>query len=230
MKKQNTEKDNVRIVATGDSMTDTADNGCPALAEELKRNWPKQKFEIINQGVGGTRVGYGLWRLTNEYEFREQTYPPLLSLDPDIVLLESFAYNNASDGVNEFGLKHFREMHTKIVETIRTETDADIVFVVTIAPDLDHFLESVPNFFNTPLSIRRKMAEDRMAYLEEAVDIAEQLNLPLANVYDESLKAAENGTPLATFIDPKDWIHPGKEGHKLIARVIVNTLQHQGIL
>jgi hypothetical protein len=39
------------------------------LAEELKRVWPDREFEIINQGVGGTRVGYGLWRLTNEYEF-----------------------------------------------------------------------------------------------------------------------------------------------------------------
>ena len=40
----------------------------PALAEELKKAFPDFIFEICNQAVNGTRVGYGLWGLTNKYE------------------------------------------------------------------------------------------------------------------------------------------------------------------
>lgn len=220
----------IRIVATGDSMTDTAGEGCPALAKELKRNFPDKEFEIINQGVGGTRVGYGLWRLENEYEFNGKKNPPLISLNPDIVLLESFAYNNGSDGLLGEGLAHFRDMHLKIVEKIRANTNAQIVFVVTIAPVKERFLESVPNFKNTPVSIRKWMAEDRIAYLEEAIKIAQGLELPLADVYHASLEAAGRGEPLSKFINPVDWIHPGPEGHELAAKVIVEAFKKNNLL
>jgi lysophospholipase L1-like esterase len=220
----------IRIVATGDSMTDTAGEGCPALANELGKSFPDKEFEIINQGVGGTRVGYGLWRLENEYEFRDRKNPPLISLEPDIVLLESFSYNNGSDGLLGDGLAHFREMHFKIVEKLRAKTKAQIVFVVTIAPEKERFLESVPNFINTPVSIRKWMAEDRVAYLEEAIKIAHDLELPLADVYHASLEAAENGESLSKFINPVDWIHPGEEGHKLAAKVIVETFKKHKLI
>ena len=219
-----------RIVATGDSMTDTAGEGCPALAAALAEAHPGRDFEILNQGVGGTRAGYGLWRLTHAYEFSGKLHPSLVSLKPDLVLLESFAYNNGSDGVQGDGLSHLRGMHRQIVDTIRTNTDAAIVFVVTIAPDREHFLETAPNFVNTPLSIRKWMAEDRERYLEAAVDLAGELGLPLANVYAATREAERLGTPLGRWIDPSDWIHPGPEGHALTAQVTVQTIQAHGLI
>ena len=223
-------KQSIRIVATGDSMTQGAGDGCPALASALARAYPDQDFDIINQGVGGTRVGYGLWRLTHDYEFEEKKCPPLVSLNPDFVILESFAYNNGADGSGEDGLKHFSDMHYKIVDTIKTKTDAVILFVVTIAPDPNHFFETVPNFTNTPKPILRWMAEDRVRYLEEAILIAGELNLPLVNVYAATLAAKENGTPLSAFIDPEDSIHPNSKGHELTARLITDTFKQHHMI
>jgi lysophospholipase L1-like esterase len=221
----------IRIVATGDSMTQTAGDGCPALAAELAKEYPDKEFEIINQGVGGTRAGYGLWRMTNEYEFEKKKCPPLVSLNPDVVILESFAYNNATDGLlNDEGLEHFRDMHYKMVETIRGKTDAIIIFVVTIAPDVTHFLESVPSFYNTPKSILACMAKERMRYQEEAIKIAGELQLPLVNVYAETLAAKESGTPLSTFINPEDCIHPSSKGHELTARLTAELMKRHCLL
>ena len=224
------DKNKIRIVATGDSMTETFGEGMPILAVALKKQWPDKTFEMINHGVGGTRVGYGLWRLNNEYKVKGKICSPLLSLNPNIVLLESFAYNNATDGLNNMGLNHFKDMHTKIVERLRQETHAIIIFVVTFAPDLDHFLESVPVFYNTPLPIRRKMAEERIVYLKEAIKLAKELNLPLANVYQTSLENAKKGIPLSENINPDDWIHPSETGLKLVSEEIVKTLFKETII
>jgi len=207
-------------------MTQSAGDGCPYLTAELNKEYLDKEFEVINQGVGGTRAGYGLWRMTNEYEVDKKKLPPLVSLNPDIVILESFAYNNATDGLlNDEGLEHFRDMHYKMVNTIKEKTSAKIIFVVTIAPDVNHFIENVPCFYNTPKSILRSMAEARMRYLEEAIRIAGDLDLPLVNVYAETLAAKESGTPLSTFINPEDCIHPGAEGHKLTARLIGEVMK-----
>ena len=224
------EKKKIKVVAIGDSMTDTFGKGMPRLAEALATQWPDKDFEVVNYGVGGTRVGYGLWRLTNEYEHWDTKHQPLVSLDPDLVILESFAYNNATDGVNEVGISHFRDMHTKIVETLRERTNAEILCVATIAPDCDHFLESVPPFFNTPVPIRRRMAKERMDYLEEFIKLVEELNLPVADVYHKSLDNVAEGIPLSTNITPVDWIHPGDTGHQLIASVIVDAIKNAGIV
>ena len=227
----NKENDNkIRIVATGDSMTETAGPGMAALAAELSKARPGLDFEIINQGVGGTRVGYGLWRLTHGYEYNGAHCQSLVSFEPDIVLLESFAYNNGSDGPRDGGLAHFRSMHLQMIETIQRHTGASIVCLVTIAPNPARFLETVPNFVHTPIEIRRWMAQDRVEYLEEFERIAGEMNLPTANVYRATLAAARNGTSLDTFIDPQDAIHPSSAGHELTARVIVETLMGHDLI
>lgn len=67
------ENKKIRVVMTGDSMTQTFGEGAPIMADALAKAWPDKEFDVINQGVGGTRVGYGLWRLTHEYEVNEKT-------------------------------------------------------------------------------------------------------------------------------------------------------------
>jgi lysophospholipase L1-like esterase len=220
----------VRIVTLGDSMTASAGEDNRQLEMELARHYPGRRFELFNYGFGGTRAGYGLWRLTHEYKYGNQKRPSLVSLEPDVVLLESFAYNNASDGMTGDGLRHFRNMHRRMVAVLREKTHARIVFVVTIAPEPDRFVETVPNFYYTPVSIRRRMALDRTRYLKEGIRIAEELKLPLVNVYQATLNAKKKGVPLGKFINPSDWIHPSTEGHALTARLVVETFKRYGII
>ena len=177
----------VKIAALGDSMTESLGESFSELFEILSKLYPDMDFKFFNYGVGGTRAGYGLWRLTHEYEYNTKTWPSLVSLEPDMVLLESFAYNNASDGIYADGLKHFTEMHMQIVETLHEKTSAKIIFVATIAPDIKHFLEGNMNFIYTPESVLRRMAEDRIKYLKEGLRIAGNLDLPIANVYQTCL-------------------------------------------
>jgi len=214
----------------GDSMTETAGRECKELRLQLEKNYPGLSFDLFNYGVGGTRAGYGLWRLTHEYESNGVKFAPLIEINPDIVMLESFAYNNASDGDFIGGIEHFRDMHFKIVKTLKEKTGAEIVFVLTVAPDLNRFLETVPNFFNTPPVILRRMAEDRVKYLEEGLKIATELGLPLVNVYQATLDSAASGVPLGTFIDELDWIHPNEEGHRLTAKLAIDVFKKYGII
>ncbi len=220
----------VKIAMIGDSMTDTAGEDCRFLKAELNKHFPGREFELFNYGVGGTRAGYGLWRLTNAYEHREKKFKPLVEIQPDIVLIESFAYNNGSDGLHGEGIAHFRDMHQKIVATLQEKTSAKLVYIVTIAPDTESFLKTVPNFKHTPVSIRRWMAEDRMVYLEEAIKIAHELGLPLVNIYKATLDANKKGTPLGHWVDKNDWIHPGEAGHQLIAAKTVEVLIKNGLI
>jgi hypothetical protein len=220
----------IKIAMLGDSMTDTAGLDCKELKLQLDQYYPGLQFELLNYGVGGTRAGYGLWRLTHEYEFRNTKFAPLVEIKPDIVLLESFAYNNGSDGDFPGGIEHFRDMHQQIVTTLREKTSAEIVFVVTIAPDPERFLESVQNFVFTPSSVLRRMAEDRVKYLQEGLKIAAELDLPVVNVYQATLDAAAGGVPLGTFIDQKDWIHPNAEGHRLTASLTIEVFKKYNLL
>jgi len=220
----------IRIAMLGDSMTDTAGLDCKELKLQLNRNYPELHFELFNYGVGGTRVGYGLWRLTHEYEFRDVKFAPLVEIKPDVVLLESFAYNNGSDGDLPGGIEHFRDMHRKIVTMLREKTGAEIIFVATIAPDPERFLESVPNFVFTPSSVLRRMAEDRVKYLREGLKIAAELGLPVVNVYQATLDAAARGVPLGTYIDQNDWIHPNAEGHRLTAGLTIEVLKKYNLI
>jgi lysophospholipase L1-like esterase len=223
------EKKRIKIAALGDSMTESYGETFNELLEILGNTYTDRDFEFYNFGVGGTRAGYGLWRLTNEYEYKSKKQASLLSIEPDIVLIESFAYNNASDGVyDDDGLKHFCEIHERIVRTIREQSSAKIIFVATIAPDTDHFLEGNMNFIYTPNSILSKMAEDRIKYLEKALRIAEKLDLPIANVYQASLEKENKGTPRSTFIG--DGIHPNSMGNKLAAETIAKTINEYKII
>ena len=210
-------------------MTEAMGEDCAPLADACGKEFPDVGFEFFNYGVGGTRAGYGLWRLTHDYEHQGRTWKSLVSLNPDIVLVESFAYNNGSDGTtNGIGLRHFRDVHRKIIGTLKKSTNAKIVFVATIAPDPSGFLAGNSNFMNTPASIRRWMANDRAAYLREGIRLAKRLGVPLANVYQECLALKRGGTPLGTFIG--DGIHPSGEGLRLIARTIAATLKSNQLL
>jgi len=218
----------IKIAALGDSMTESYGETFSEFLEILKGSYHDKEFSFFNYGVGGTRAGYGLWRLTHEYEFKSKKWPSLVSIAPDIVLLESFAYNNASDGIYGDGLKHLGEMHEEIVRTLRKQTNAHIIFVVAIAPDLDHFLEGNSNFIYTPKSILRGMAEDRARYLEEGLCIAERLKLPVANVYQACIDKESQGILRATFIG--DGIHPGPAGNRLTAEVVAETIRANNII
>lgn len=220
-----------RVIALGDGMTAAAGPTLPHLASALRDAWPEVPFDLHNLACPGHRVGQILWRLTHDQWAGDRLLPSVTSLHPDLVLIESCAHVNAADGIiGDEGLKHFRDMHWRIVATLREKTTADLVEVVTLPPDSERLLETAPAYVHTPAAIRRWMAKDRRVYLDEAVRMAQAWELPLANVYHSALEAMARGTPLERFIAAADWQSPSDEGHRLTASVITATLRRHRLI
>lgn len=223
-----TTKRRVTVSCLGDSMFDTMGEDCAVLSEALAEAHPDVDWRVRNHAVSGTRADYGLYRVTHDYQYAGRSGKSVAYDDPDIVILESFAYNHIID--REEGLEHYRTVLTRIVEALRLHTRAKILFVRTIPPDHDHFLESVPNFYTLPPRNRRIMAGVVDTYMAAAREWADGLGLPCADAYDLCLAEIARGVPHRVFIDPADNIHPSGYGHRFVARCIAEALTRAGFI
>lgn len=218
----------VTVACLGDSMFETMGEECAILKRELQTAYPQVEWVVQNHGVGSTRANYALYRLTHDYEHWGRTVKSLAYQNPDLVLLESFAYNHTLD--REEGLKPYQAVMTRIVEHIRLYTGAKILFVRTIPPDHSRFLESVPNFYELPLENRQIIARTVDMYMAEAKEWAEGQGLPCADAYAACLEEIGRGVPHERFVDPGDNIHPSEYGHLAVARCIVEALQREELV
>ena len=216
-----------KIALLGDSMTDSWGE-CPALRDELKRLYGRSAFVIENHGLGGTRLGYGLWRISNAYPKNGSQMPPLSMGNPDVVILESFAYNNRADGPE--GLTEYRDVLRSVVEEIKATTKAKFLFCITIPPHRDRFVENVPNFYNTSKTQRQRMADESLLYLDEARRIALDEGWPLADVCADVQKRVAAGENLRRFINQGDNIHPSNYGFWVTARVLVRAIDEHRMI
>src|SRR3989339_1905809 len=82
----------VSLALLGDSMIDTLSSDI--IQNSLKKLFPSVKFNIYNYGYGATNIESGLLRLTQKSTYLSADYPPILDLKPDLIVVESFAYNN----------------------------------------------------------------------------------------------------------------------------------------
>ena len=78
-------------------MIDTMGPGLPAVQTQLTNRYSSTNFTLLNYGVGATNLEYGIERITNGYNYLGNQIPSLASTRPDIVVLESFAYNPFPD-------------------------------------------------------------------------------------------------------------------------------------
>lgn len=200
-------KHSYTIAFLGDSMIDTMGPDLPAVADDLKATYPATNFTLLNYGVGATNIEYGIERITNDYTYLGKQIPALDSTHPDIVVLESFAYNPFSDpdgGVN----RHWLDLG-KAVDTLRQNIPSvKIVIAATIGPNSAVFPGNLA-------AVR--------AYLESTVAFAKGEHLPLVDAYHPSLD--RNGNGLLAYIKPGDHIHYSDAGRTFFAHLIVNTLQ-----
>lgn len=211
----------IKIALLGESMTDCWGE-CAELSSELKRLFKRSEFSIINHGLNDTRLGYGLHRISNHYLKRGQNTPPLSLSNPDIVIIESFAYNQHSDGPE--GLTEYRDTLRRVFDEIEATTDAKILFYLTIPPHRDRFGENVPNFQNTSRVLRQGMADDIKLYLDEARRIAHDEGWQLADVCAEVEKRVEAGQNLRRFINQSNNVYPSQLGFEVTAGVLVQSL------
>lgn len=213
----------MKISLIGDSMIEKWGPDCPQLVAELSRLFIRTPFEIENHGLSNTRAGHGLWRVSRDYKDGSGVYRSCLSFgNPDLVIVESFAYTNSNDDAE--GLTEYRDVLRRLMEEVERTTAAKALFVVMPGPDRDRYLENLPNFYQTSKATRQRLADRVTLYLEEALRIAQDEEWPVADAYSEVQKRVAAGDNIRRFINQSDNVHPSVYGYETISRVVVRAI------
>ncbi len=213
-------KQSYTIFLVGDSMVEALGKNANQLREDLTVYYPKHEFVNYNYGFGGTNILSLPLRVEKSTSYLAETFPAIDKQNFDLIIIESFGYNPLS----QFSIEKALEKQTQILEStiktiIKNHPRSIVAILVTIAPNEEFFAKGVYDL--TPEE-RKRWAQERTAYLKNAIDFANKNNLPLINVYEKSLTL--EGQADLRYINPKDFIHPSEEGIKLISQTIADFI------
>lgn len=213
----------ISLALLGDSMTDTLPQN--VLLTSLKKLFPAVKFNIYDYGYGSTNIESGLLRLTQKSTYLSENNPPILDLKPDIIVIESFAYNNF--GNSSAGLDRYRLSLENLVNTIRKDSpDTKIILAATIAPNSLNFANGIRDLRLSSLEKTEKSNTIKL-YLQNLINFANTNNLPLVDAYHPSLK---NGEGMPELISSNDHLHPSPLGAEFFSDLLAKTLLDKQII
>lgn len=216
-------KKSYTVVLIGDSMTQTLGTA-DILRDDLKKYYPNKEFGILNFGIGATSILSVPERLKNESKRGAETLPPVLETKPDIILLESFGNNPLSHLSLEEGLKKQNEILDEIVKMINdSDPKPRLVFVATIAPSKAKYAEGIVELSSEQ---REQWVEERIAYIQNHINYAKTHNIPLVNIYQNSLNNGDGNTMYLSG----DFIHPSPQGLEFISQQIAEIIYKKSII
>ena len=207
---RHTRKSTMTIALLGDSMMDTLGPNAPHLAHALKKTYPNTTFVIKNFGVGGTPIDSGIGRI-----------PSIASINPDVIVLESFAYNVSGTTSQGEIDRHWLKL-AQAVDTIKNNLpNTKIVIAATIAPNSIRFGDGAPGI---AFSSKDKQERTDMIkkYIETAIKFARSEHIPLADAYHASLDNSGNGK--LALINSGDHIHYSDSGRALMGSKIAQAM------
>jgi len=207
----------VNLALIGDSMIDTlSENACMA---SFQKYFPTTKFNLLKYGYGSTNIESAAKRLTENTTYLDHSNSSVLSQDPDIILIESFAYNNF--GNSQSGIDRQSRALQNLVDTIKKKSlNIKIVLAATIAPDSVTFGNGVKDVYYSALEKIDKSTTIKL-YLQNLVNFAGKNNLPLADAFHPSLFGKDG---LNELINPADNIHPSELGSELFCDTVAKTI------
>jgi lysophospholipase L1-like esterase len=151
-------------------------------------------------------------------------YPPLLSYKPDILVVESFAYNQWSG--NLYDLDRQWLTIDRIIKTVKEKLpETKIILAASIAPNSKTFGDGKLNW---PQDLKYNSAQITKAYLQNLTNFATSQGFPLADAYHTSLGPDGNGQ--AIFINQGDHLHPSNEGARLFYEKIMEAIKQNNII
>ncbi len=211
------------IVLVGDSMTEALGNS-DELISYLAKDYPNKTFDILNYGFGSTNILSVPKRLT-ELTNHGRVFKPILDIDANIIILESFGNNPLSDLSLPDGLKKQNDTLDQIVDLIKKERPkVKLVFLATIAPNREKYgLGSV----DLSPKKRAQWADERSSYIKNHIAYANSHNISLIDVYDKSIK---NGDGNLDYIETKTYIHPSPKGVIFIQKQIADFIYQNKLL
>lgn len=214
---------NYTIVMVGDSMTERLGNS-DEIKEFLGDYYPNKSFEVLNYGFGSTNI-LSVWdRITKETEHGRK-FSPIEDIAYDLILIESFGENPLSQYPLSEGLKLQTEELNKIISRLKETTPkGKIVFVATISPNSVIFAQ---NQVDLSPEKRAEWVKERIAYIKNHITYAKNNNIPLINVFEDSL--LENGDGNSEYISTDDYIHPSPKGIIFISHEIADFIYKNNI-
>jgi hypothetical protein len=205
-------KNDYKIAVYGDSMVDTMGERLEYLEHSLKKIYPNVNFTLYNYGKGSENVEMGLNRWNNALNYQDRHYPSIVDLRPDIIVIGSFAYNPFSPYIRD---RHWVGL-TKLVETAKTVTP-NVYMLAEIVPLRSNFGKGV-NGVNWDESTAYEHSGRIIEQLENVVSLSGNLNVPLIDVYRQSI--GHSG-----LTNPSDGIHPSVSGHEFTSDIIANIIK-----
>lgn len=215
-----TKKPHFTVAFLGDSMIDTLGSDLRVVWDELIRIYPKTGFTLLNYGVGGENIVSGLERVTRDTTYLGNSRPSLISTHPDVVVIESFAYNPFTFDVGALE-QHWLSL-SYIIDALKTNLpETKIVLAATIAPNSNVFGDGVWGLSFSPQD-KLERTNTIKRYLENTIRFAQSEHLPLADAFHPSIDSSGEGK--LVFINPGDHIHYSDAGRQLFARTVVDAI------
>ncbi|MGI5828034.1 MAG: SGNH/GDSL hydrolase family protein [Patescibacteria group bacterium] len=211
-------KGSVTIALVGDSMVDTMGTDLPYLNKALKEYYPNMQFNLLNYGIGAETVIKAAERINSAYTYKDRSYPKITEANPQVVIVESFAYNPLEE--NQGGKANYRHHLQSVIQKLH-ESRAKVVFLATISPVKQNFGKG-PGGVNWDTSTAWNHATKIQSYLEEGLKVAREMNLPTIDCYHPTLLSTGEG--IAKYVSSHDGIHPSEAGHTYVANEIAQAL------
>jgi len=203
----------VSIALLGDSMIETLN--IDMINKSLNTYYPNSTFNITKFGSPAQTIEYGKKRLEAE----------IIPLKPDIIVIESFAYNNfgnTEDSIN----RHWLELGaiTTIIKTKLPNTK--IILAATICPNSTSFGNGSEFRFSSMEKQEKVKTID--LYLQSTINFATSQKFIIADAY--SVSCDKSGQGLPELINSQDNIHPSELGKQLFADTLSQTIYKNKIV
>ncbi len=215
----------ITIAVLGDSMIDTLGSDLSQLNKSLALYYPYYKFNLLNYGVGSQTIESGIYRLTHDYDYRDKHFESIVSQKPDIVVIESFAYNNF--GNSQAGIDRHRQGIESIINTLNKQLpNTKIVLAATISPNSIIFGNGIKDIHYTAIEKIEKAYTVKL-YLQNLVNFANTKGYPLADAYHSSLFGNDG---FKEFISKDDSLHPSDSGAIFFCDTLADTISRHKLI
>lgn len=193
---------NDRVVFLGDSIT-AQKLYTKYIEDYFTASHPEMNVTFVNAGVGGDRSSAALNRVQKD----------VIEQKPTVVTI-CFGMNDAMyrRTVDMKGLETFKEGLSKLISTIRSQTNARVVLLTTTC--VDDKGHDWLNGYNITLS--RFVAETKKVAAKEGVPVIDLFH-PLRAALAIGQRADD------TFTLTPDGVHPNEAGHRIMAETILRA-------
>jgi hypothetical protein len=213
------------IIFVGDSMIDSLGENFDYLRKDLRNYYPDTVFGLFNYGYGATNILSLKEKLNQQISYQGKTNEAILDRALDIIVIGSFGHNPLSELSLTEGLAKQTEILDDIVLQLVTQKPGTlIVFLAEFAPSEQNYAKGVVELSQEQRSI---WVTERKAYIQNHIDYAKSHNIPLINVYEESMI---NGDVDMKYINKDNNIHPSSTGLIFMSKEIADFLHENNIL